>query len=99
MAWVGVIVAVAPWLFAATFLGQAWTFLHSSQGAGVAGVLGRVVRFVANNYESLLGITFAAVVAPLLGIYAMLRAMVDIGDWLDLKTQQWRAERFKKYGW
>lgn len=22
-----------------------------------------------------------------------------LGDWIDLKTRQWRAERFRKYGW
>ena len=45
------------------------------------------------------GILIAFIVAPLGGLYFALRAMVDIGDWLELKTQQWRTERFRKYGW
>lgn len=61
--------------------------------------LPRVGHYLAANGADIAGILVAFVVAPLEALYFTLRALVDVGDWFDLKAQQWRAERFRKYGW
>jgi hypothetical protein len=62
-------------------------------------MFGKVGRYVVANGSDIAGIALAFVVVPLVALYVALRAIVDLGDWLDLKTQQWRAERFRRYGW
>ncbi len=72
---------------------------HTDTGRRVVTALSPLARYLVANASDIAGITLAFIVAPLVGLYFALRAMVDIGDWLDWKTQQWRAERFRKYGW
>ena len=57
------------------------------------------LRYVYAHAGDIAGILFAFVVAPLIGLYFAFKAMVDLGDAIDLKVQQWRAERFRRRGW
>lgn len=56
-------------------------------------------RYVMAHYPDIVGFLFAAVVAPLFAIYAILRATTEATDYLDLEVRSWRAERFRKHGW
>lgn len=72
---------------------------ESERGRAVLASLANAGRYVVANWGDIAGFLFAFVVAPLVGLYFFLRAMVDVGDWMDLKVQQWRAERLRKHGW
>lgn len=61
--------------------------------AEIAGVWSYVL---AHGVE-LVMLALVLVVLPLVTIYAQLRALVIVGDWLDGKAQQWRAERFRQH--
>lgn len=79
---------------------QAWHFLtESATGRSVAAFAMRAGRYAFAHADEIAGLLFALVVLPLVSLYVALRAMVDVGDWIELKVQQWRAERLRKYGW
>jgi hypothetical protein len=90
LAWTGRVFRVLIAFTAAAQLYHGGRFVLTHTDAG---------RYVLAHWTDLGGFALAVVVAPLLAVYFWLRALVDIGDWLELKTQQWRAERFRKYGW
>ncbi len=94
-------VGAALWvLIIVTFPFHAWHFLTETvPGQGVAALLVRAGRYTHAHAGELGGLFLALVVVPLVCVYGGLRAMVDLGDWLDLKVQQWRAERFRRFGW
>jgi hypothetical protein len=88
----------------ATMLGlfayNGWHWLtHDPQGRAVVSFGGRAGRYLVANGSDIAGFVFAVVVVPLLAIYGILRGMTDLNDWLGLKVQQWRAERFRRHGW
>lgn len=58
-----------------------------------------LLRYVYTNGADIAGIVFAFVVAPGFALFVAFRAMIDIGDRIDLKVQEWRTERFRKHGW
>lgn len=94
------IVAALSALVVLTLPFQAWHFLtDTALGHDALALLTRVGRYAVAHGTELAGLVFALVVVPLVSLYVTLRAMVDVGDWLDLKVQQWRAERFRKSGW
>lgn len=73
--------------------------LRTEHGRAAMTALRRLGLYVMANGADIAGILFAFVVAPLIGLYFAFKAMVDLGDAIDLKVQKWRAERFRKYGW
>src|SRR5436853_7943059 len=90
-------------LIVVAFAFQVYAFggavLRTEHGRAAFTTLIRLGRYAIANGGDIAGLLLAFVVAPLVGLYFMLRALVDVGDWLDLKGHQWRAERFRKYGW
>lgn len=65
----------------------------------VAVIVRRVAVYLWIDGAELAGMLLAFVVVPLVSLALAFRAFIDLGDWLDLKVQQWRAERFRKCGW
>lgn len=79
---------------------QVWHFLtETAPGRSAAAFAMRAGREAFAHADEIGGLLLALVVLPLVSFYVALRAMVDIGDWIELKVQQWRAERSRKYGW
>lgn len=79
---------------------QAWHFLtETAPGRSVAASVMRAWAFVLTHAADLAMLALVLVVLPLVAFYVALRAMLDVGDWIELKVGQWRAERFRKYGW
>lgn len=99
-AWLQRVGAVLWALVVVTVPFQAWHFLtETAPGRTVAGFAGHAGRYAFAHADEIAGLLFALVVVPLVSLYVALRAMVDIGDWLEIKVQQWRAERFRRFGW
>lgn len=94
-------VGAALWMvIIASFPFHAWHFLTATvAGRSVAAFLARAGRYAFVHGGEISGLLLALVVVPLVSLYVALRAMVDIGDWLEIKVQQWRTERFRRFGW
>mgnify|MGYP007099650288 CR=1 FL=1 len=87
-------------LYVALLIFNGWHWLtRSGEGRAVAAFARRTALYVIANGADIAGVFFAAIVAPLVSLYFFLRIMTDLGDWIDLEVQKWRAERFRKYGW